>query len=550
MLERTFAVAGIGGLGARMVGLANRKALTLLSILIITLSIILQGLAPDFVGTIDPASVRHERGFAYTVKLERTLRHEFWNLAVGDDAGTPSRLVLFEDGQQLSQPHASHDDIRLLGKGRYSHWNSKLYFSSTDATAPSQGLHVYSLRVAQRIPIWLKSAALGCAMILLFQGVFGSASVQRVVFVTSIVGILTYSMLVANALWGSWTLIDLQPDSETYLWPAATALFEGHWFRASRPFLYSLLTYEAIKLGGSLQALVLTQLVLYVTASIALYTAVCAPLFASLNLVFERTKAFAVAHTFSLAATFGYFALSSSYLASAFYIAPELVSSVAALSALSLCLTLLINNRHPAVVAVALALAAAACAALLVGFKPSMMATAGLTLILAAWGLVLHRRNLSRLVLGFVLAIMLAMPTAVFAVDGYFARKYGDTNWDLLGPLNAFCNNAPLIADNLQTPDSAGNRLLGKTGASDVAAFLRAVINEYDGAWGIEGYNGDFCQWDLAEWRNRLEDKYFGTTPQEVARTYRWLIIGSILEAPGSYARHVIIQMKQQRSDL
>jgi hypothetical protein len=157
-----------------MVALATSKTLTFLSILIVTLSVILQALAPDFVGTIDPASVRHELGLAYTVKLKRTSPSAFWNLAAGDKSGAPSKLVLFEDGQQLSQAHALHDDIRLLGKGRYSHWSSALYFSSTDATAPSRGLHVYSFRVPQGIPAWLKSAALGCAVVLLLQGLFVS----------------------------------------------------------------------------------------------------------------------------------------------------------------------------------------------------------------------------------------------------------------------------------------------------------------------------------------------------------------------------------------
>src|SRR5262249_34706355 len=156
-----------------------------------------------------------------------------------------------------------------------------------------------------------------------------------------------------------------------------------------------------------------TQLVLYVTASLLLYTTILATLFASLSLVFERVKAATVAHIFATTAVLGYFLSSNYYLASVFYVGPELVSSVTAFSALSLCLTLLINNRHPAVISAAFALAAAACAALLVGFKPSMSASAGLTLVLAACGLVLHRRNLSRLGLGLVLATMLAMPTAV-----------------------------------------------------------------------------------------------------------------------------------------
>jgi hypothetical protein len=158
-----------------------------------------------------------------------------------------------------------------------------------------------------------------------------------------------------------------------------------------------------------------------------------AQLFASLREVLERSKALAVAHIFALGAALAYFTLSSRYLALAFYAGPELAASVAVLSAASACL-LLIDYRYPAIISAALALAAAVCAALLVGFKPSMTATAGLTLILAAWGLV-RCQALSRLVLAVILATMVALPTAVFVVDGYFARAYGDTKWDLFGPV-------------------------------------------------------------------------------------------------------------------
>ena len=542
MFEGTF--AAILGLRSRILRLAKSTTLTFFSISIVALSIILQTLAPDYVGTIDPASVRQERGLAYTVELKQTSPYVFWRLPAGDKSGTSSNLVLFEDGQQLSQAHALHDDIRLLGKGRYSHWDSKLYFSSTDATSPSRGSHVYSFRVTQRSPLSLKYAVLGCAVILLFQALFGSRLVWRIALVISAVGLVIYFMCMGHALWGSWTLIDLEPDSEDYLWPAATALLEGHWARTGFSFGYPLLAYEAIKVGSSLQALVAVQLMFYVTGSLLLYAVVLTSLFTSFDVVLERSRALVVAHLFATAAAFAYFTLSSRYQAFVFYVGPELVVSMSALLALFLCL-LLINYRHPAIISAALALAAAVCAALLVAFKPSMTAIAGLTLFSAAWGLI-RRQTLSRLVLAVILAAMVALPTAVFVVDGYFARKYGDAQWDMFGPLTAFCNNAPLIADNLQTPNSAGNRLLGESGARDVAAFLRAVIEQhpYKYAGPIEGYNGDVCQFDLWEWRQRLESKYFGATSQEVARKYRSLIIGSILEAPGSFAERVVTQMK------
>jgi hypothetical protein len=47
-----------------------------------------------------------------------------------------SNLRLFEDGQELGPPHSSHATIRAIGRGAYSHWTHKLWFSSSDGTSP------------------------------------------------------------------------------------------------------------------------------------------------------------------------------------------------------------------------------------------------------------------------------------------------------------------------------------------------------------------------------------------------------------------------------
>ena len=48
-----------------------------------------------------------------------------------------STLLLFEDEQLLQPAHTVHDDIRNLGKGRYSHWYGNLYFSTSDGSDPN-----------------------------------------------------------------------------------------------------------------------------------------------------------------------------------------------------------------------------------------------------------------------------------------------------------------------------------------------------------------------------------------------------------------------------
>ena len=81
--------------------------------------------------------VVHDKGHCYVAPLGRTL--------ISDLDGR-SRLRVFEDGQELPLPHSAHDDIRTLGAGRYSHWGSTLFFSSSDNTDSSANGRRYSVR--------------------------------------------------------------------------------------------------------------------------------------------------------------------------------------------------------------------------------------------------------------------------------------------------------------------------------------------------------------------------------------------------------------------
>lgn len=57
------------------------------------------------------------------------------------DHGTTSQIQLFEDTTLLGPGHSSHEEIRTLGGGRYSHWrddwgNEYVYFSTSDNSDP------------------------------------------------------------------------------------------------------------------------------------------------------------------------------------------------------------------------------------------------------------------------------------------------------------------------------------------------------------------------------------------------------------------------------
>lgn len=82
----------------------------------------------------------HVGGHGYTAWLP--------DLAEGsDDLDHPrrSRLVVFEDGQPLQRPHSMHEDIRVRGGGRHSHWRDALYFSSSDGSDPNRNGRTYAV---------------------------------------------------------------------------------------------------------------------------------------------------------------------------------------------------------------------------------------------------------------------------------------------------------------------------------------------------------------------------------------------------------------------
>ena len=82
--------------------------------------------------------IRHDSDCAYI--FEVVDRPVGWPVTrfIGDSASAApsSKMVLLEDGRPLGPAHATHDDIRGQGAGRYSHWGQSIYFSSSDCTDP------------------------------------------------------------------------------------------------------------------------------------------------------------------------------------------------------------------------------------------------------------------------------------------------------------------------------------------------------------------------------------------------------------------------------
>jgi pectate lyase len=85
--------------------------------------------ATPTVYTMDVSSIRKDEGYAYKVSP----------ISVSGDSNsqpTASTLKVYENGVALGPAHSVHSDIRDLGKGRFSHWETGLYFSTSDNSNP------------------------------------------------------------------------------------------------------------------------------------------------------------------------------------------------------------------------------------------------------------------------------------------------------------------------------------------------------------------------------------------------------------------------------
>ena len=107
-----------------------------LGLLLGPLIIYADAFAPTVVVGIGSVEARHDDGFAYTVLLEKHSSFLFELRSDDSHHADASGLILFEDGKSLGPAHSSHAEIRRQGAGRFSHWTTTIWFSSSDGTDP------------------------------------------------------------------------------------------------------------------------------------------------------------------------------------------------------------------------------------------------------------------------------------------------------------------------------------------------------------------------------------------------------------------------------
>jgi FkbM family methyltransferase len=67
--------------------------------------------------------------------------------ADNDNQPTRSTVLLLEDEKLLGPAHCYHEDIRQIGGGKYSHWKSKIFFSTSDNIDPNINGRSYRVSV-------------------------------------------------------------------------------------------------------------------------------------------------------------------------------------------------------------------------------------------------------------------------------------------------------------------------------------------------------------------------------------------------------------------
>ena len=106
---------------------------------------------PVSVGTVfNVSSAVSDGGFSYYVT------QNFNTPADNVTYPTRSTLRIYENGVELKPPHATHNDISTIGKGRFSHWADgsfvALYFSASDNTNPKTNGRTYSYTIGTAAP--------------------------------------------------------------------------------------------------------------------------------------------------------------------------------------------------------------------------------------------------------------------------------------------------------------------------------------------------------------------------------------------------------------
>jgi hypothetical protein len=83
-------------------------------------------------------------GYCYIFDLPGDVKWEMWD---DTNASPEYHVYLYENNELLPFPRTvNHDEIRVKGMGRYSHWQDRIYFSNTDNSNPNKNSRSYRIK--------------------------------------------------------------------------------------------------------------------------------------------------------------------------------------------------------------------------------------------------------------------------------------------------------------------------------------------------------------------------------------------------------------------
>ncbi|WP_256010066.1 pectate lyase family protein [Desertivirga xinjiangensis] len=91
--------------------------------------------------SLDVAAASSKGGYSYVIYKD------FKTPGDTDAKKTQSILKIYENGKELGPAHSLHRDVKISGKGRFSHWGNELYFSASDNTNPRTNGRKYTYSV-------------------------------------------------------------------------------------------------------------------------------------------------------------------------------------------------------------------------------------------------------------------------------------------------------------------------------------------------------------------------------------------------------------------
>lgn len=97
--------------------------------------------SPEVPVTLVVSKATKDNGYAYYLEPKLSIAGD------SQDKPTNSTLKIYENGVALGAAHSLHRDIRNTGKGKFSHWDNGLYFSTSDNSDPRTNGRKYTYTI-------------------------------------------------------------------------------------------------------------------------------------------------------------------------------------------------------------------------------------------------------------------------------------------------------------------------------------------------------------------------------------------------------------------